>query len=115
MAFAILASSLILVSAAFSRHLNALQLLQRSVLAHRLAEQQLIEAILRQEMGSEIPAQGKEVAFNWQVSVKTVSLEPDLVPDLQMEAVTAQVSWPFRNESRSAQITTALSPQAHDS
>ena len=114
-AFAILTSSLVLISAALSRHLNALQLLQRSMSAHRLAERQLIEAILRRQVRSEISARGEEAGLSWELSVKPVSLESPPVEDLQMEAVTAQVSWPFRGQARSSSLTTALSLLADES
>ena len=111
LAFAVLISALTLISAAFSRHLAALQLLQQSIVAHEWADRQLIEGMFRRQVQASLPARGEEGALQWELSVASVSLEPEPLKEIRMDEVKAEVNWPFRNQSRSLRISAGFSHQ----
>jgi hypothetical protein len=106
-----LISAVTLLAAGFSRHLAALQLLQRSIAAHEVANRQLIQGLVRRETGVSIPARGTEGELEWDLSVAPVSLESEPLKEIRIDEAKARVEWSFRNQQRSLEISTGFSPQ----
>ena len=103
-AFTILATGLVLVTVGFSRQLTALQILRDSVTAYRVADQQLIQELLSSEFDLQIPQGDSESQFTARINPQSVHLEEPL--NLDLNQMTAEVSWNFRNQTRSIQLAT---------
>ena len=102
-ASAVLLIGFSLVAMQISRHLTVLQILEGSINAHQLADKQLIEAVLRQQSGLPIAAEGIEDGFSW--SVREEELKP---PYEALNVTLAQVPWGFHGTTRLKQLTTEL-------
>ncbi len=111
LAFAVLVSALTLIAAAFSRHLAALQLLQRSVAAHGVANRQLIQGMFRREAGIPVPAKGTEGDLEWELVLAPFSLEPEPLKEVRIDDAQIHVNWAFRQQQRSLRISTGLSAE----
>ena len=102
-ASAILVTGLIMVAGVFGRHLSALQFIQRSGHAFRLAEQEMVQALLRRELGASVEGAGSEDQMEWTVGLE--ALEP---PPEGVNQVHSSVLWSHRGQSRTTQLSSGL-------
>ncbi len=107
-AFGIFVSGLILVSAGFSRHLTILEMLGNSIAAYHVADQQILQEQLRREHKLQLPDEVTEEVFVPQLSILPLKLDTEPVKDHVLDQATCEVSWSFRNQTRSIKLTTGF-------
>lgn len=111
-AFAILAAALTVVSAAFSRHLTALRLLEKSLLAHQIAQEQLIqETVRRLEAGLKVPPQTAVPGFTPSIRAESFTFSQEPIKDLAVDRTRGEVLWDFRGQGRRSEISTVFPPE----
>lgn len=109
LAFTILGSSLVLIAAGLSRHLTVLQLIERSVTAHDLADRQLIQEAVRREEELKFPPDVPIEGFSTKPTlIQKVTLDTEPVKGLEIEEAVAEVSWGFRDQDRSIRVRTGF-------
>ena len=108
-AFVILTGCLTLVAAGFSRHLNVLQLLEKSLCARAAAEDRLIQEAVRRESHVEIPPDSSFAGFDAQLNIQQKTFASEFLKEIQVDEVTSTVSWSHHGQSRSLRLTTGFS------
>jgi len=109
--FAILTSSLILIAAGLARALALLNILEHSVLAHQLADRELVWHTLRVELGEiQFPKEEGEEGFASELTGEPISLDSEPVKGLLLERAVSEVSWYSRGESREEAILCGFFP-----
>lgn len=96
-----------MIAVGLSRQASALRLLETSRISHHLADQLLVRRILlhTQDLDSAVP---EMAGFLPSVRAEPVRLRRGSLPDLEMEQVTAEVSWQLRGRPRSVRLETGF-------
>lgn len=103
-AFAVLAVGITLIAAALGRHLAALQVLETSLAAQEVAQGRLLKEAVRRADGLELPDAPPDPRFASNLEVTPVTLETEPVRGLEIERVTAGVSWTVRQQPRELRV-----------
>ncbi len=99
----ILAAGVTLAAAQLGRHIHAVQRMERSLLASRLADRQLAQALYRHQAGLAAAGQGQEQDLSW-----TIREEWQGGPPENLRRVVVEVPWELKGVRRVAALTTGL-------
>lgn len=94
-----------------SRSLSAIGVLERSLEAGHLAQHALLYAILQREGPIVLPEEALPEGITRQVLSEPTVLEDEPFQGLTMQEVRVEISWMFRNQPRTTQLTTTLPPE----
>ena len=103
-AMAVLVTALTLIAVGFSRQLFALRLLEDSLTSHHLAEELLVREVLQREKDLDVPLDSVE-GFTPSANRQTIQISRGSLSGLEMDLLTAEVSWNLRGVSRSSRMT----------
>ena len=107
-AMAVLVTALTLIAVGFSRQLFALRLLEDSLTSHHLAEELFVRGVLQREKDLDVPLDSVE-GFTPSASRQAIQVSRGSLSALEMDLLTAEVSWNLRVVSRSSRMTAGFS------
>ena len=109
-AFGILFSFLTLLAAGFTRHLELLQRMERTLAAESLADREIARAALERRWEAEFTAD-PPAGYSIQRQTETVSLDLSPEPSVELDQVTAVASWSFRDKEYAESSWAGFRPQ----
>ncbi|MBI3615876.1 MAG: type II secretion system protein [Candidatus Omnitrophica bacterium] len=104
-AFAVLITAVTLIATQWSRSLSALQFLESSITLQRLAEEQMIQEILRRELNLRFPSEKSWVGPAAEWSLQPFSWSEGPLKGLVIDQSTVKISSKVRDRTQSVEIT----------
>lgn len=114
-ALGVFSVGLVMAASALSRPLWSLGLVQGLLSSTQAAEQILIREALRTQQGDWVvlPSSGGSALLG-QPQIEMVRLKRAPLPDLEIEQVTAQVLWTYKNQLRQKELFMGQFPPPED-
>lgn len=113
-AFGILVSCLTLLAAVFTRHIEILQRIQRSLVAQNLSSQALAHRILEREHAAAFQDLLPE-GFTVEEQTTPVQFQDKFLRGVELQQVTARASWSSRGKAYSESASTGLRAHSQES